>query len=124
MDQVADLETFLDTFDFKSGRKSTERVKLQLQEDYHTAKHLFMHGEELYQARDDLAEQKKKAKESKNPEDYKRHKLVEMLCKIVNEMKEIDQKKLEMELKLKKVNREYSELQRSQQKVDFELTSS
>jgi hypothetical protein len=53
---VADLETFLDTFDFKSGRKSTERVKLQLQEDYHTAKHLFMHGEELYQARDDLAE--------------------------------------------------------------------
>ena len=90
MDQVADLETFLDTFDFKSGRKSTERVKLQLQEDYHTAKHLFMHGEELYQARDDLAEQKKKAKESKNPEDYKRHKLVEMLCKIVNEMKEID----------------------------------
>jgi hypothetical protein len=47
-----------------------------------------------------------------------------MLCKIVNEMKEIDQKKLEMELKLKKVNREYSELQRSQQKVDFELTSS
>ena len=83
-----------------------------------------MHGEELYQARDDLAEQKKKAKESKNPEDYKRHKLVEMLCKIVNEMKEIDQKKLEMELKLKKVNREYSELQRSQQKVDFELTSS
>jgi hypothetical protein len=48
MEQVADLEAFLDTFDFKAGRKSTERVKLQLQEDYHTAKTLFLHGSELY----------------------------------------------------------------------------
>ena len=43
------------------------------------------------------------------PEDFKRHKLVEMLCKIVGEMKEIDATKLEMELKLKKVRREHSE---------------
>ena len=78
---MAELETFLDTFDFKSGRKSTERVKLQLQEDYHTAKHLFTHG---------AAEIEKVITTMKKPEDYKRHKLVEMLCKIVSEMKEID----------------------------------
>jgi hypothetical protein len=61
---------------------------------------------------------KRPRKESKfsakmKPEDYKRHKLVEMLCKIVGEMKEIDAKKLEVEIKMKKVKREYSELQRT-----------
>ena len=56
------------------------------------------------------------------PEDYKRHKLVEMLCKIVGEMKEIDSTKLEMELKLKKVRREHSEHNRIMQRSDFELS--
>jgi hypothetical protein len=48
MEQVADLEAFLDTFDFKSGRRSTEKVKIRLQEDYHTAKTLFLRGGEIY----------------------------------------------------------------------------
>lgn len=39
-------------------------------------------------------------------------------------MKEIDAKKLEVEIKMKKVKREFSELQRTHSKVDFELITS
>ena len=39
-------------------------------------------------------------------------------------MNEIDAKKLEVEIKMKKVKREYSEHQRTHHKVDFELITS